>query len=238
MDAARAGGLGPARQPVIDQYLTDHQGNPPHVVPGDAGYRVQVHPQFVGMVHIRGADGVRVQVQAPEIRDPGKPGCVVDYYLVRGTPGREGQQHGPNPLRPRLGRPLLEEIVILGAVDVTLERHGPATRAAQSAGGHGHVIGHQVAFGIARSGEHDLVRVGHRDLSARDLDDLALRRHARKIALARSTAPGGPTIGPRSAPPCHGRARPSRWSSAVESPVSRSGGPVPTILPGPATRLG
>ena len=78
----------------------------------------------------------------------------------------------------------------VGAVDVALEGHRPAARAAQRAVGHDQVVGDQVALGVARAGKHDLVRVGDRDLPAGDLDDLAPRWHGRKIAPGRQPARG------------------------------------------------
>ena len=72
---------------------------------GDAGHRVEVDPQLVGMVEVLGADRVRVEVDAAEVDDPGEPGGVVDDDLVGGPPGRERERRRPDPRRARSRAP-------------------------------------------------------------------------------------------------------------------------------------
>lgn len=200
MNAARARRLGPADQPVLGQDLAHDQGDLADMVPGHARHGVQVDPQLVGVVEVVGPNRVGVQVQAAQVGQPGQARRVVDDDLVGGSAGREGQLDGADPVGSRLGRPLLEEELAVGPVDVTLEGHRPPARAAQGALGHGQVVGHQIALGVARAGEEDLVRIADRDPPAGDLDDLALGRHGRTIAPARKQ-PGSWPCGEGDGPP-------------------------------------
>ena len=140
------------------------------------------------MVQVIGSDSVWIQIQAAQVGDPGQPGRVVDDNLVCGSTGRERQFDRAEPVRPRFGGALLEEELALGAIDVALEGHRPAARAPQRAVDHGQVVRDQIALGVARTGEVDLIRVRNGNLPARDLDNLALVCHGRTIPRALSGA--------------------------------------------------
>ena len=65
------------------------KGDAANIVPTDAGNRIEIDAQFVGMIEIAGAHRVRVQFDAAKVHDPGKPGCVIDYDFFGGSAGRE-----------------------------------------------------------------------------------------------------------------------------------------------------
>ena len=50
----------------------DHLRHLAHLRPLDAGHRIEVHPQLVGMVQIVGADRMRMQLEAGEVGEPGQ----------------------------------------------------------------------------------------------------------------------------------------------------------------------
>ena len=109
VDAARAGRLRPADEAHGLKRLLGCERDVADLGPPDARHRVEVDPQLVGVVEVLGPDRVGVEVDAAEIGDPGEPGRIVDDDLVRGSPGRECQRRGPEPVGQVLRRTLLEE---------------------------------------------------------------------------------------------------------------------------------
>ena len=55
------------------------------VRPTHARTRVEIDAQFVRMIEIAGADGMRVQFDAAQVDDPRKPGRIVDDHFFRGS---------------------------------------------------------------------------------------------------------------------------------------------------------
>ena len=149
---------------------------------GTPGHRVEVDAQLVGMLHVVGADGVRVEVDAAEVGDPREARRLVDHDLVGRPARRERQRRDAHPLGPVVGRPLLEERLLVDPVDEPLERHRPSPNAGQRAVGDGEEVAHDVELRVARHGEVDLVGVRDRDLPPADLEDLLARRHAPILA--------------------------------------------------------
>ena len=120
--------------------------------------------------------------------------------LVRRSPRRERQLDRLDPVRPRLGRPFLEERLAFGAVDETLESHRPAARPAQRAIGDREVVVDHVDLRVTRLREVDLLRIADRDDLAADIQLERLLGHVSRLRA------GGP---PRARPaPC--RRPPSR----------------------------
>ena len=111
------------------------------------------------MVEVVGADRVRVEVDAAEVDDPGEAGRVVDDDLVGGPPRRERQRRRPDPVGPVVRGALLEERLLLGAVDEALERHRPAADAGQRAVGDREVVADEVELRVAGLREVDLVGI-------------------------------------------------------------------------------
>ena len=124
------------------------------------------------MLEVAAADGVRVEVDAAEVHDPGQRRAVVEHDLVGRPAGREGELDGPNEVRDRLRRPLLEERLALGAVHEALERHGPVEDAAQRAIGDGEVVLDQLQLRDAGLGEIELGGVADLHLVAVEIEDL------------------------------------------------------------------
>jgi len=75
---ARAARLRPAAQSNFLKKILHLHRHASHVVPFDAGYRIEIDPQLVGVIEITRAHGVRMQLDAAEIHDPREAGRVVD----------------------------------------------------------------------------------------------------------------------------------------------------------------
>jgi hypothetical protein len=144
----------------------------------DAGHRIKVHPQLVGMIKVAGADRMRVEVDAAQVRHPGELRRVPDDHLLGGAPGREAQLDGLDPVRPRGRRPLLEEGRLGCALHEALEDHRPPRHPAQRAVGDGQVVPDHVQLGVPGLREVHLVRVADRHGAAGHLQDLLTIRHA------------------------------------------------------------
>ena len=129
------------------------------------------------MIEVVGADRMRIQVDAAEIDDPRQLGRVTQDDLVRRPTRRKGQLDRLDPVRPRLGRSLLEEEVPGGAVHEPFHGHRPAAGAAQRPVGDGDVVANEIALGVAGLGEVDLVRVADRDRPTGNLPLLGLACH-------------------------------------------------------------
>ena len=132
VDAAGAGGLGPAGEAVFAEDGLDLESDGTDVGQGDAGVGVEVDAELVGVVEVGGEDGVGVELDAAEVDGPGEAGGVVDDDLFGGAAGGEGEGDGAEPVGAGLGvgRALLVEGLGLaavgeaGAVDEALEDDG------------------------------------------------------------------------------------------------------------------
>ena len=144
--------------------------------------------------------GMRVEVDAAEVGDPGEAGRLVDDDLVGGAPGRERQRGGPDPVGRVVRRALLEERLLLGPVDEALERHRPAAHPDERPVGDGEEVADEVQLRVAGLREVELVRVADRDLAAADLEDLLPRRHG-SDASGRGQAEGAAPPSLRVRPP-------------------------------------
>ena len=192
--------FGQPTSPTSASASLDHQRHLADLRPRHARHRVEVDPQLVGMVEVVGADRVRVEVEAAEVGDPGEARRGVEHDLV-GRPARgERQRRGPDERRVVLGRALLEERLLLGAVDEALERHRPPADADQRAVGDGEEVAHEVELGVPGLGEVELVGVADRDLTVADLQDLLPSWHA--LMLGERASRSG------AAPPHRGDAQP------------------------------
>ena len=136
-----------ARRPARRRRICSH---------ADAGDRVEVDAQLVGMIEVVGAHGVRVQVDAAEVDDPRELRRVAHDDLVRGPARRERQLDRLDPLRPGLRRALLEEELPLRPVHEALQRHRPALHPAERAVRDGQVVPDEVELRVAGLGKKTL----------------------------------------------------------------------------------
>ena len=173
--AARPRRLRPADEAEVVQRRVDDAGDLADLRPLDAGHRIEIDAQLVGMIEIVGAHRMRVQLEAGEIGHPHERRGVARHDLLRAAARRKAQRHDLDPGRPRSGRPLLEEELAVDAVRVPHEDVRPSAGAAQRAVGDGDVVARQIELGVARLGKEDLVRVRNGDLASRDREELWFR---------------------------------------------------------------
>ena len=147
---------------------------------------------------------------------------------------------------PVVGRALLEERLLLGAVHEALERHRAPAHPHQRAVGHGEEVADQVQLRVPGAREVDLVRVADRDLAAADLEDLLPGRHALILGGRASRGAAAPlrrgaagcsrrfrrrpfvaTMTARSRPRPHGRRRQTDALPAADLRRSRPATPPP-----------
>ncbi len=193
--AARARRLGPAAQAVLGEHVAHDQRHAPHVVPAHARAGIEVDPQLVGMVEVIGPHRVRVQIDAPEVDDPEELRGVAHHDLARRAPGGEAELHRLDPVGTPLGRPLLEERLLLRAIHVALEDDRPRRDPAQRSLGHRGVVLREIELGVAGPREEHLLRVGDHHLAARDFEDRLLRfRHGQSLAESAFAAQGAGTV--------------------------------------------
>src|SRR5262249_27099445 len=119
--AARSARLRPADEPELAQQRLRLQRDAPHVGERDPRPRIEIDAQLVRVLEVLRADRMRVELDAAEIHDEGEAGRVVDYELLGGPSGREGEDRGAQPRRPLRGRTLLVEDRSLGAIDEALQ---------------------------------------------------------------------------------------------------------------------
>jgi hypothetical protein len=119
MDAALAGGLRPADEPVVFQGRVHHAGDLAYLRPRDPWHRIQIHAQFVRMFQIIGAHRMRMQLEAREIRHPGERCGIARHHLFRTAAGGKTQGYHFDPRWPRLRRTLLIEELARDAVRIT-----------------------------------------------------------------------------------------------------------------------
>ena len=171
--------------------------------------------------------GCGLRSMQPRLATHARPGRLVDHDLVRRPAGWERQRRDPHPLGPVVGRPLLEERLLVDPVDEALEGHRPAADAAQRAVGDGEEVAHDVELRVARHGEVDLVRVRDRDLAAADLEDLLARRHGRNPRRAEQS---GHVLGGHAVAGSGRRGR-RGWPRLETGRILTSAGPASDVAP-------
>lgn len=62
---------------MVLEHLACHQRDLDDPPPLDPGHRVQVDPQFIGMIEVGGKHRMRIEVDAAEIDHPGQSGGVL-----------------------------------------------------------------------------------------------------------------------------------------------------------------
>ena len=97
--AARARRLRPADEAEVVERRAHDAGDLADLRPLDAGHRIEIDAQFVGMIEIVGAHRMRVQLEAGEVRHPGERGGIARHDFLRAAAGREAQRHDVDPRR-------------------------------------------------------------------------------------------------------------------------------------------
>jgi hypothetical protein len=57
------------------------EGDTSHICPRDPGTRIEIDAQFIRMLEIAGAHGMRVKLEAAQVNSPDKTGSVVNDNL-------------------------------------------------------------------------------------------------------------------------------------------------------------
>ena len=164
----------PLPEADVRERRLDHAGHLAHLGPLDPGDRIEVHAQLVRVIEIVDAHGVRVQLEAGEIRHPGESGSVTRHDFLGSAPGGESERHHLDPRWARLRRPLLIEELPFDPVGVTHQHVGAVAGAAQRPLGDGEVIAHQVTLRVLGLREEHLVGIRNRDFPTRHADQLLL----------------------------------------------------------------
>src|SRR6266496_766387 len=122
------------------------------------------------MVEILGADGVRVEVDAAEVHDPGELGRIAHDDLVGRSTRWEPELDHLDPIGTGPRRTLLEEEFAFRAVDEPFQRHRSSTDTAERAVGNAQVVANEVELGVSGAREEDLLRIADRHLTTGDLE--------------------------------------------------------------------
>ena len=144
-----------------------------------AGLRVDVDAQLVGVVDVGAPRRPRVEVDRCQIGRPRDLRDLGHAELVRVPAGRERDARGLDPLGTLLRHALLVDRLALGAVGMPLQLCRPLVQRADDPLGHGDVVLDVVELGRLQLPVEDLVRIGHLDRPAADLQLHERRRHAR-----------------------------------------------------------
>ena len=147
----------------------------PHLLPRDARHGIEVDAQFIGVVEIVGAHGMRVQFQAREVGHPDERRGIARDDFFGAAPRRESQRHDVDPGRARLRRAFLVEEFAVDSVRVPDEDVGTAAGSAERSLGDHEIVTREIELRVAGLRKQDFLRVGDRDLAARCVQNLRHR---------------------------------------------------------------
>jgi hypothetical protein len=115
-----------------------------NIVPTHARSGIKIDPQLVGVVQISRSYWMRVQLNASQIHNPGKPGCVVHDKFFRRSAGWKRQRNRAKP-RWMVGRSaFLVERLSLGSVNESFEHQRAIRDSAESTVGDRQVVPNQI----------------------------------------------------------------------------------------------
>ena len=176
VNAARAGGLGKARQLVLVEHLAHAQRDLAYLRERDIRTGVEIDAQLVGMVQVRAPHGPRVPVDHAEVDAPDEMSGVVRNELAGVPAAGEGDGRGLQPLGGAIGHALLEEGLALDAVDPALHHGRALAQVAHDGLVAVHVVVDEIHLRQAAVGEERLARVAHAHLVSADVNDGVLAR--------------------------------------------------------------
>ena len=140
--------FGQPTRPRSRQRRLDDTGNIADLRPLDAGHRIQVDAQLVGMIEILSTHRMRMQFEAGEVRHPRKRCSIARYDFFRGPAGWELQRHDFDPIRARFGCTLLVEVLAANAIRISHEHVRPAARTSERSVRNGDVVVDEVELGV------------------------------------------------------------------------------------------
>ena len=91
--------LGHPVRPEVRQRRAHHHRDLPHLRPRHARHRIEIDAQFVRMIQVVGADGMRVQFQAPEVGHPCESGRLARHHFLGRASGRKRERDDVQPRR-------------------------------------------------------------------------------------------------------------------------------------------
>ena len=136
--------LGQPRRPISSSSDFHLERDRAHVAPNDAGTRIEIDPQLVGMIEIAGAHRMRMQLDASKIDDPCKPGGVIDHDFFRSASRWKCERNRSQPRGALRRCSLLIERLAFGAVDVSLEDKGTVADSGERARCDRQVVANQI----------------------------------------------------------------------------------------------
>ena len=149
--------------------------------PRDAGHRIEIDAQLVGMIEIVGANRMRVQLEAREIRHPRQRRRVARHDFFGGAARRKPQRDHLDPGRPRLAARASGRRTPRRCRSDSGRARSADRRRAKRAVRDGQVVADEIELGVAGLGKEHLAGVRNGDLASAHLDDFLL------ILLATST---------------------------------------------------
>src|SRR5690606_4735600 len=189
VEAALAGRLRPAPKPELVERLPDDASDLPYLRPPDARRRIEIDAQLVRMLEVLGTHGMRMKLEAREIREPDERSRIARHDLFGRSPGREAKLDDVDPVGTLLRGTLLIEECALDAVRIAYEHARASPCGVQRAVGDGQVVAHDVELRMPGRGKQLLARVRHGHLAACRYDQLRLGRSRHRGAPSDDVSP-------------------------------------------------
>ncbi len=178
VDAAIAGRLGKTRNPELIEQRVNLAGRFLHHREHDPRAGVEVDPELVGMLGVRGLRRPDMKAEAPEVHRPQDVSEVGGDQGTRRGPVGRADYRGLEPVGTGVRDALLEERRPGRPVGKTLEQHRAPTHGTDQRLLNRLVVVDEIKLGLAPLGEVDLARAGDRDVPAcgRNQDDVITHR--------------------------------------------------------------
>jgi len=81
--------FGPAPKPHLFKKRFHFKSNLTNVFPANAWTRIEIDAQLVRVLEVTRTHGVRMQLNATQVHDPGESRRIIDYDFLSLAPGRE-----------------------------------------------------------------------------------------------------------------------------------------------------